>query len=109
LEQARQCAAEGRQALRKPTPENLDACRGRLERAAEHLAQAIQGLLQGGSAELAALAALNGEIAATASLLNVAGAMMAGWADRLGALAGGYTADGRPGQWQPRQRMAVEG
>jgi hypothetical protein len=103
---------DARALLVAPTPENLDECRRRVDKAVNVLRQLQSGLPSGDlkrdSPLRAPLSELRAEIARLHILLDGAAAFHAGWVRLAASMVAGYTADGTPGQPEPKRRVWME-
>jgi len=103
---------EARTLLTNPTNEALDACRSRLEEAANALGSLHSSLPSGypsrDRALVVALGALRSEIAGVQILLDGAAAFYTGWMRLASSMAAGYTANGSPARTETQRRVLVE-
>ncbi|HLH40754.1 MAG TPA: hypothetical protein VKX39_16510 [Bryobacteraceae bacterium] len=111
LKIARHHVANLRQALLSPSPEEIERCLPGLAEAAVCLGQ-IEGALRGEAADPALageLQALKRDLEMIGRMIRHSAAFYRGWANLLGAAAGGYTAKGQAAEISIAGAVAVRG
>lgn len=112
VKQLQEMVRNARALLIAPTPENLNECRRRVEKAVHLLRQLQTGLpsgdVQHDSSLRAPLGELRAEIARLSTLLESAAAFHSGWVRLAASMTAGYTADGTPGRPEPMRRVWME-
>src|SRR5262245_34258577 len=98
LDRASRGLEEVCKALLRPSPEALDECTERCQRAAAELAACVHGMhsTRGRPEALAAAQRLAVAVRSARRLLENAAAYHGRWQAILGAMSGGYTSAGRP-------------
>ncbi len=112
LRSVQEMVRDARALLIDPNPENLGECRSRVDEAVNVLRQLQSGLPSGDlkrdSSLRAPLGELRAEIARLHILLDSAAAFHTGWVRLAASMVAGYTADGTPGQPEPKRRVWME-